>query len=277
MVYFSDDGGDSFVEVYPLDDPSGWELVELDIDEIVSQKQQLNLTSTFVIKFQQYDNYKIPSDGFAFDDIVVFVPSTPTYPDLRILSQNVTPSTVSPGSNITASCYVKNQGDAVASSSYLKYYLSTDWTYSGNDVYLGYDYVPSLQPNASSYVSELLTIPSNTEDGVYYILFYADANQTVEESDENNNIGFFRINVMDMMLRTNVYPNPADDQFFIELPMGDISSTISLIDTEGILVKEFHSQEKVIKVNTKDLMSGQYFIQISILNEKYSKQIQIIH
>ena len=29
----------------------------------------LQLTDTFVIKFQQYDNYPIATDGFAFDDI----------------------------------------------------------------------------------------------------------------------------------------------------------------------------------------------------------------
>ena len=32
----------------------------------------LAYTSTFQIKFQQYDNYPIPSDGFAFDDISLF-------------------------------------------------------------------------------------------------------------------------------------------------------------------------------------------------------------
>ena len=31
----------------------------------------MSLTSTFVVKFQQYDNYGITSDGFAFDDISV--------------------------------------------------------------------------------------------------------------------------------------------------------------------------------------------------------------
>ena len=29
----------------------------------------LNMSSTFVVKFQQYDNYAIATDGFAFDDI----------------------------------------------------------------------------------------------------------------------------------------------------------------------------------------------------------------
>jgi len=36
----------------------------------------LNLTATFVVKFQQYDNYAIATDGFAFDDISVTEGST---------------------------------------------------------------------------------------------------------------------------------------------------------------------------------------------------------
>lgn len=276
-VYFSDDGGKSYTKVFSLSGNNGsWEHEELDIDELASS-YNLDLTSTFVIKFQQYDNYTISSDGFAFDDIEISEPPPPTYPDLRILSQNVTPYTVSPGSNVTASCYVKNQGDGVAGSSYLKYYLSSNWTYSGDDVYLGYDYVGSLQPDASSYESALLTIPSETEENIYYILFYADANHTVEESNENNNVGFFRINVMELGMRTAIYPNPADDHFFIELPVNEASATITIVDIEGKPVKEIIAEEKIIKINTKDILSGQYILQISILNEEYSKMIQIIH
>ena len=48
-------------------------------------------------------------------------------------------------------------------------------------------------------------------------------------------------------------------------------------DIEGKTVKEVNSAEKITKIITKDLMSGQYILQISILNEKYSKMIQIIH
>ena len=105
---------------------------------------------------------------------------------------------MAPGSNVTASCYVKNQGNANASSNYLMYYLSTNWSYSEDDEYLGYDYVESLQPEASSYESELLTIPPDSEQGLYYLLFFADATNIVDESDESNNVGFFRINVIDM-------------------------------------------------------------------------------
>jgi PKD repeat protein len=73
-VYFSDNGGSSFVKV--LDLPGGsytnntWNEFNLDVDQLAAGAG-LSLTSTFVVKFQQYDNYAITTDGMAFDDISV--------------------------------------------------------------------------------------------------------------------------------------------------------------------------------------------------------------
>jgi hypothetical protein len=70
-IYFSDNGGSSFTKVYDLSGGSTtWQQINLDVDNLCST-YGLNLTGTFVIKFQQYDNYPISSDGFCFDDISV--------------------------------------------------------------------------------------------------------------------------------------------------------------------------------------------------------------
>jgi PKD repeat protein len=73
-VYFSDNGGSSFVKVQDLNGGSytnnTWYNFQLDVDQLASANG-LGLTSTFVIKFQQYDNYVITTDGFAFDDISI--------------------------------------------------------------------------------------------------------------------------------------------------------------------------------------------------------------
>ncbi len=70
-VFFSDDGGARFVKVYDLTRGSTtWKEVRLPVDEL-AQANQIDLTSNFVIKFQQRDNYSISTDGFAFDDISV--------------------------------------------------------------------------------------------------------------------------------------------------------------------------------------------------------------
>ena len=73
-VYFSDDGGSSFSKVHDLNGGSTtndtWQSVSLDLDALAAGAG-LSLSSTFVVKFQQYDNYAIATDGFAFDQISV--------------------------------------------------------------------------------------------------------------------------------------------------------------------------------------------------------------
>ncbi len=73
-IYLSDDGGQNFSYVYeiaPNDFVNNvWNYIRLDIDALAATAG-LTLNSTFVIRFQQYDNYPIANDGFAFDNISV--------------------------------------------------------------------------------------------------------------------------------------------------------------------------------------------------------------
>lgn len=73
-VFFSDDGGSNFVKVQDLPGASYannvWNSFSLDLDNLASSNG-LSLSSTFIVKFQHYDNYAIATDGFAFDEISV--------------------------------------------------------------------------------------------------------------------------------------------------------------------------------------------------------------
>jgi len=81
-IFFSDDGGSSFTKVYDLgNESSSWAQIVLDVDALAAS-YGLSLTGTFVIKFQQYDNYPITSDGMAFDDISVTEASSTGYASL---------------------------------------------------------------------------------------------------------------------------------------------------------------------------------------------------
>jgi hypothetical protein len=75
-IYFSSNGGTSYVKVYSLAPASfsdnTWRQVTLDLDALAAANG-LTLTSTFVVKIQQYDDYPITTDGMAFDDIAVTV------------------------------------------------------------------------------------------------------------------------------------------------------------------------------------------------------------
>ncbi len=82
-VYFSDNGGSSFVKVYSLaGGTSTYREIILDVDQLAASSG-LSLTGTFVIKFQQYDNYSITTDGMAFDDINVTSLETPPVADFE--------------------------------------------------------------------------------------------------------------------------------------------------------------------------------------------------
>jgi len=71
-VFISDKGGEYFEKIYSLEDnKNNWERVIIELDEIVKELG-MSYTNDFVIKFQHYDNDKIPRDGFAFDDINVY-------------------------------------------------------------------------------------------------------------------------------------------------------------------------------------------------------------
>lgn len=111
----------------------------------------------------------------------------PPQPDLIAQSPNITSSgPYYPGSSLSISCTIKNQGQGSADSSRVEYYLSTSST--GTDYYLGFDSVSSLNAGSTSSESETMTIPSNiTTDRNYYVVFYVDADGEVSESIENNN------------------------------------------------------------------------------------------
>lgn len=78
-VFFSDDGGENYVKVIELKGSfEAWTQYLVDVDELAGLNG-LKLTESFVIKFQQYDNWGMicnnptGGDGFAFDEIRVFM------------------------------------------------------------------------------------------------------------------------------------------------------------------------------------------------------------
>jgi hypothetical protein len=82
-IWFSNDGGSNFVKAYDLNGQSYsndvWRKFTVNISSIAEQ-QGLKLTKNFIVRFAQKDNYSIPTDGFAFDDISVYSNYTPPTP-----------------------------------------------------------------------------------------------------------------------------------------------------------------------------------------------------
>lgn len=139
-------------------------------------------------------------------------------PDLTVFSATV-PTATTAGSTLTGStCQVKNIGSATANSSLLRIYLSNNNTYSSNDILLSSSTIGTTTPNGSYYRYPTLNIP-NAISGNYYLLFQADANNQVTESNENNNITVRPITINPSSSRfantgsitLTAYPNPTTD------------------------------------------------------------------
>ncbi len=92
-IYISNDGGINFVKIYDFEGSSvtnnTWKNIILDLRDLAIQSG-FSLSDLFVVRFQQYDNYAITTDGFAFDDISVYcgISSSASKDALLCLNQN---------------------------------------------------------------------------------------------------------------------------------------------------------------------------------------------
>jgi hypothetical protein len=119
-VYFSSNGGSTFTKVYtftPASYSTTYSQFTLDIDALCAANG-LTMTSTFVIRFQQYDNYPISSDGMSFDDISV-TGTTGTTPPITAESEDNGASTSADGP----------VGTGVAVSGSISSTTDNDWYY----------------------------------------------------------------------------------------------------------------------------------------------------
>ena len=107
--------------------------------------------------------------------------------DLTVSSLSA-PVSAATGTNISIPNTIRNQGTVTSTTSYVKFYLSSDTVIDATtDVYLAQRSVGSLAAGASSSATTSLKIPVSVAPGTYYIGAIADATNTNTESDETNN------------------------------------------------------------------------------------------
>lgn len=141
------------------------------------------------------DNDGLKPTRFRVDDISLNVTtdnSSSDLPDLQALNLVLESDNVEVGEVINISCDVILVAGTDCDSSKLRYYFSNDVTFSSDDEILGSDNVNSLDTGESDNEDKNITIP-NVSEGVYYILFVADADEEIDESNENNNVTAIQI------------------------------------------------------------------------------------
>ena len=149
-------------------------------------------TGTKYILFQadgfSYVSESNESNNLAYATIFVTSPS----PDLVITGQTATNS-VTVGGNVSIGAYTRNNGNASASSNYVRYWLSNDTTLDNSDTFINWQSVNSLSAGSSQYNSLNFTYNSSWGTGTKYILFQADGYGNVTESNESNNLAYATI------------------------------------------------------------------------------------
>jgi subtilase family serine protease len=109
--------------------------------------------------------------------------------DLLVQSASVAPTTTAPGNTLNFNCVLINQGTTVAASSNLGFYLSTDATLDAADQVLATSLGGAMAPSAFG-VNRFATglVPTGTAPGNYFVLFVADPQNQVSETNELNNV-----------------------------------------------------------------------------------------
>jgi M6 family metalloprotease-like protein len=124
---------------------------------------------------------------FSTDTVqVTITPGTPppTFkPDLQVLSQSYTPTTVHRGNGVTFKATVKNFGDATANTSYTAWYRKTS---SGKKL-LGKVSTPSIPVGQTRQIG-ITFDTSGLKPGTYTIYIKADWTKVITEKNEKNNI-----------------------------------------------------------------------------------------
>jgi subtilase family serine protease len=151
--------------------------------------------------------------------------------DLTVGSLSVSPTPTSAGSTITASCYLYNQGNSLASPATVGYYLSTDASLSSNDVLIG-NSSGSVSSNNYTYRTGSATVPTGIPAGTYYVLFVADYLSQLAETNESNNVSSTTIQVITPGIDLSINsPSSSPSQVYV----GNSLSTSGYLYNQGSL------------------------------------------
>lgn len=118
-------------------------------------------------------------------------------------------------------CYTGDQLDADLPSIRMNYYFSNECDLNGGETYIGTDLSGIGSDDLCNSESIYFTIP-NVSSGMYYIILEADADGTVVETNEANNILCIPIFIWDSPIEEDVYFSSIPSDLF-----GTVGSSMS--------------------------------------------------
>ena len=277
-IYFSNNGGANFTKVYSLDggnySDNTWRQFTIDISQLASNAG-LSLTDDFIIKFQQYDNYAISTDGFAFDNIDICF--TPT------ISGGIRGDGSICQYAYDAPYYISDVGDGV----------SYNWSFDCGGVYppygdnyvevaptdLGYCVLSVTTSNQCGTDNKIKTI--RVEDCGFMMMSLNDSTIQIESETNDTDGGLKRGELNDDTSfiendKIKLYPNPVSDKLYINYS-DNSTLVVKLFDIKGqLLIDKTIESNDYLKVN--EICNGLYVIEAYPLHSpelKITKQIII--
>ena len=149
-------------------------------------------------------------------------------PDLTRQSNAINGNNFNLGDDIDVDVRVVNNGTAhTGSSSVIKFYLQPGTTPSYSSTYETDSYgVSPLAVSSTSNESASYTIPTTLSPGTYTMAYWIDANQSITESNENNNRFYWTITING--ISGDVYENDDTCPTATNLPIGGTQNNHSI-------------------------------------------------
>ncbi len=119
--------------------------------------------------------------------VTVFLAAPPANPDFEVTSVTG-PGSGSAGGKVNLTAQVRNNGGATASSIRVGFYLSTGATLNASDLIGTCSFLNGLLAGQTHLCSGSATIPANLAAGNYILRAVVDDIQSINESNETNNI-----------------------------------------------------------------------------------------
>ena len=149
------------------------------IDDLLAE-----LPETVVLTIDPAPDYIVSGS----DSAVVTIQSDELLSDLSISSLSAPAGGAGAGDSIVLTETTRNQGGGAADPSLTRFYLSANSIFDGMDTHLGGRGIAGMEAGASSSGSTTVVIPSDIVAGSWHVIAVADAESTVIESSESNNI-----------------------------------------------------------------------------------------
>ncbi len=109
------------------------------------------------------------------------------FPDLQITHPTSTPEQIASGQVVSISALITNIGNRNAAQCELLVVLSEDRSYDVNDISSTAFIIPELAQGEDYNFSDTYSIPEDAAPGQYFVVFFVDGNEDVQESNESNN------------------------------------------------------------------------------------------